>query len=109
MRVIYKEPGKDPAVKEIENDLVSLQALVGGLIEPVRLRKGLVLIMNEEGKLNGMSPNFYLPALGDMIVGPVVFTGEDGENFADVPDMYIGVITQFFKEGWHEKIRRVME
>ncbi len=67
----------------ISNDLKNLQRFVDGYIEAVPVSANIVMICNEEGKLRGMEPNFGW--LGDVIVGPVIFCGVDGEEFADMP------------------------
>ena len=85
MRAIYKAPGKDPQRVEIGNELGVLQQIVGGYIETVRISGNGILVMNEEGKLRGLEPNFYLGAIGDTIVGPVLIVGEYGDEFADLP------------------------
>ena len=95
MRVLYKEPGKAPRSMVIPNTLKMLQDLVGGYIETVRISDNIVMIMNEEGKLKGLEPNFFFGALGDIIIGPVIIAGEDGEDFASLSDEdadYIGGI-----------------
>jgi hypothetical protein len=46
--VLKIEPGQAPQVKEIQNDLASLQAEVGGLIECIRFPNGCVAVCNEE-------------------------------------------------------------
>ena len=48
MRVIKKEPGKEPEVIEIENDLQALQEAVGGRIETVTFAEDCCLICNED-------------------------------------------------------------
>lgn len=83
LKVIIKKPGHMPQETEIENSLKALQALVDGYIEHVNVNEKIGMIINEEGKLNGMEENF--PFRGDTIVGPAVFVGYDGEDFADVP------------------------
>ncbi len=62
IRVLKIEPEQAPAVKEIQNDLASLQAEVGGLIECISFPNGCVVVCNEEGKLRGMQPNRRLGA-----------------------------------------------
>lgn len=98
IRVVYKEPGKDPEIKEIFDELEVFQNLVGGWIEHVTLKPGIGLIMNEEGKLHGMEPNFYLQKLNDMIVGPAVFVGEDGEEFCSLTEDQAEMIALHFTE-----------
>ena len=87
MRIIYKEPGKEPEVMNIDITLKALQDLVHGYIEHLELAPGrLGLIVNEEGKLNDMKKNFFLLSHNDMIFGPAVFLGEAGEDFTDISD-----------------------
>ncbi len=97
MRVIIKEVGKEPRVEDIENELSTLQKLVGGYIEAVSTGQGICLVCNEEGKLNGLPANF--PIGNDVIAGTAVFVayGNDG-NFADLSDEQIEILTNFFNE-----------
>ena len=67
----------------ISNNLEALQRFVGGYIEVVPVTENIVMICNEEGKLRNMEPNFRW--LTDVIVGPVIFCGVKGEEFADMP------------------------
>ena len=97
MRAIYKAPGKDPQRVEIGNDGF-LQQIVGGYIETVRISDNGILVMNEEGKLRGLEPNFYLGAIGDTIVGPVLIVGENGDEFADLPADEADEIERILKE-----------
>ena len=81
--VIIKKPGKPAERTEVENDLMTFQHLVDGYIECVPVAAGVLMIVNEEGKLWGMEPNFWYDH--DMIVGTAVFVGVDGDEFADCP------------------------
>lgn len=55
--------------------LAEWQSLVGGLIE-VLTRRGLVLVVNEEGLIHGMPPNIRASfAVGIPIVGDAVLLG----------------------------------
>ena len=101
MRVIYKEPGKEPRTMVIPNKLKVLQDLVGGYIETLKIADNVVMIFNEEGKLLGLEPNFYLGAIGDVIVGPVLVVGENGEEFDSLPDDEIKEISRIMKGGFH--------
>lgn len=96
MRVLMKEPGKDPRTMVIPNDLGTLQQLVDGYIEVHKLTDGLVMIVNEEGKLKGLEPNFYVDRLKDTILGTAIFCGEDGEEFADINEHDLVVLQTFF-------------
>lgn len=96
MQAIIKEVGKGARVEEIENDLATLQRLVGGYIEAISAGQGICLVCNEEGKLNGLPPNF--PIGNEVIVGTAVFVayGNDGE-FADLTDKQIEVVMNFLE------------
>ena len=99
MRVLIKEPGKDPHTMVIQNNLHLLQQLVDGLIEVHTLADGLVMIVNEEGKLKNLPHNFTL--YGENIVGPVVIVGVDGEDCCDCP-IDIDTWKLFLKEWGNE-------
>ena len=83
MWILYKRPGKAPEIREIENDLKPMQELVGGYIETVRL-DDILIVCNEEGKLQGLAPNFYVEAIDDVIAGPAFFCRMDGDEFASI-------------------------
>ena len=83
MKVIVKEPHHFPVRKEIENDLRSFQQLVGGQIEHVNVSETIGMLVNEEGKLNGLEKNFKFR--GDTIVGTAVFVGYSEDDFTDCP------------------------
>ena len=83
VKVIVKYPGKDPEELVIPNELEAFQRLVGGYIETLPIAADMLAIVNEEGKLRGMEPNMIVR--GDLLVGPVVFAGVDGEDLCDVP------------------------
>lgn len=83
LRAVFKDPGEQPVVGWITDRLEEYQAVVGGPIELVALDH-CVIIVNEEGKLRGMRRNFPIPR--DIIVGPAVFIGVDGDEFDDITD-----------------------
>jgi hypothetical protein len=97
IRVLKIEPEQAPAVKEIQNDLASLQAEVDGLIECISFPNGCVVVCNEEGKLRGMQPNRRLGA--DIICGPflVCDTTYDGD-FTSLSKSKIAEYSQLFSE-----------
>lgn len=74
------EPNKLPEEIELENTLEAKQELVGGYIECVYLPNddSVVLICNEEGKINGMKLNRDIGH--DIIAGPFLILGDDYEN-----------------------------
>lgn len=88
MRVVVKEPGRDPEVRDISGDLRSFQDIVGGFIEAVAHMPLLDVVVygNEEGRLAGLPYNFTKMD-GTEIVGTVVATRvEDGES-VDLDEM----------------------
>ena len=86
IKVLVKDPGKAPVITEVENTLEGLQALIGGNIEAVTKKDGLVMLVDEEGKLKRLPLNFMDYQLDDVIVGRAAFFGTDGDDFADVPE-----------------------
>ena len=100
MRILYKQPGQDPRSLVIPNELKVMQQLVGGYIETLRISDNGILVMNEEGKLLGLEPNFYLGAIGDTIVGPVLVVGENGDEFADLPEDEAEEISRIMRGGF---------
>ena len=85
LNVVIKDPGKEPFIKRIEDDLTTYQEILGGMMEMVPFEKGQVLLCNEEGKLKGLAPNLLLPS-GEIIVGTAIIVGTDGEEFRSLTD-----------------------
>lgn len=97
IKVLKIEVGEAPQVKEIPNELDSLQEEVGGLIECVYLDDGCLAIVNEEGKLNGMEPNRRLGT--DIICGPFFICGDTPEgDFASLSESEIQKYSQHFAD-----------
>ena len=91
---------KLPKVVEIPKTLKSLQELVGGFIEYCYMpeHEDVVLICNEEGKINGMGPNRDIGH--DIIFGPFFVIGDNpeiGENIS-LTDEQISKWTKLFDE-----------
>lgn len=86
IKVIIKRPDeKYGHVTWISDTLENLQETVGGFIETVPIGSA-VCICNEEGKLRGLQPNFWLGKMySDLIVGTAIIVGTSGEEFADCP------------------------
>src|ERR1035441_2241221 len=76
----------EPTFTEINDSLESMQSIVGGFIEAIQLKnytesgigRGLYLICNEEGKLEGLPVTRRVP--GDGIVGSFLVTRIDDEG-----------------------------
>ena len=78
IRIVLKKVAKEPKVMNIENTLEAKQKLVNGLIEVVPITDDILLICNEEGKLENLLPNLVFDY--DYIVGDCFFIGDDFEN-----------------------------
>ena len=80
--IIRADGTETPAPKPEGTDgytLAQLQEIVGGYIECIPSNDGRTVVLNEEGKLKGLSPNPKATALvslfpGDYLVGDVLFT-----------------------------------
>ena len=83
IKVFIKYPRRSPYTAWIANKLESLQRIVGGHIEPVTIEEDMVIICNEEGRLHGLPRNCKV--CGIDFVGPIIFAGAEGEEFASVP------------------------
>lgn len=85
MRIITKKVGEGAVVAEVENlTLEAMQALVGGLIQPVYM-DDIICWVNEEGKLFGLDVNVALTAgpfgkVIDTLHGDIFFTNEEEGN-----------------------------
>ena len=95
MRVVIKKVGEPAKVAEIENTLEALQGIVEGYIEVVAVGGEVLMICNEEGKLNGLEYNFKLG--NDFIVGNVLFVQAKDEDFTDLSDSNVESIMNFFQ------------
>jgi len=82
--VLLYETGEAPRPKFIPNTLEAMQELVGGYIETVTLEDGLVLVCNEEGRMNGLSPNASITTRygHQSIYGDFFICRGEGEEFA---------------------------
>ena len=96
---------KLPEVVEIPDTLKSLQELVGGYIEYCYMPKheDVVLICNEEGKINGMGPNRDIGH--DIIFGPFFVIGDNPDIGANISltDEQISKWSKIFDEKSIEK------
>ena len=94
-KIIIKNAGENAIVKEAEEvNLEVMQEVVGGHIEIMHMGCDVDMVLNEEGKLNGMPPNFALcvdkgdeAEVLDMIVGNVMFCGHKGPESVGLNDI----------------------
>ena len=101
MTVLVVEPMKEPYVKEIDPDLHSLQAEVGGDIGATYpYSDPVALVCNDEGKLIGLDLNRGLRdengEIYDIVAGTFLVVGLGEEDFASLsPDMIQKYTDQF--------------
>lgn len=97
MRILVIEPLEKTYIKEIDRSLISMQKIVGGLIQAIYPYedKDVALICNEEAKLIGLPLNRALyddqGKIYDIIAG-IFFLCQapaDSENFESLTDEQI--------------------
>ena len=94
MKIIVVPVNEIPRSIEIDGSLESMQAVVGGLIQIYMLDNAddIVIICNEEGKINGSCPNrVIIGANGrveDVIYGDFFLCSAhpDSEELESIPD-----------------------
>ena len=99
IKVVIVEPNKPARVELIPNALETFQEIVGGYIECIR-EEGFDIIINEEGKLDELEPNFILYGGKDFVAGTAIFSGVDyseGE-FKSLTDEQIKFILKIFEK-----------
>ncbi|MCQ2511412.1 MAG: DUF5688 family protein, partial [Lachnospiraceae bacterium] len=101
MTVLLVEPNKYPEVKEIGTDLESLQQAVGGNIEVTYpFEDNVGLVVNEEGKINGMPLNRAVRdedgGVTDIVAGSFLVVGLTEDSFGSLTQEQIGKFEQEF-------------
>lgn len=94
IKVLVVEPEKSCKVREVEDELEALQAIVGGHIEIVtQFAEPVAIMCNESGKMLGLP--FNRPLVDqqgmpyDILCGTFFIAGVQGENFASLTDAQI--------------------
>lgn len=89
MNVLVVEPGYLPYEKEIKdgaNQLEQMQAIVGGLIEPIYpYHEEVAIVCNEEGLINGLPFNRSVPGGYGGVFGTFFICGLGEEDFCSLP------------------------
>lgn len=99
--VLVVEPGKAPRAVNLKGDLKSLQDAVGGYIEAVYpYDDPVAIIVNEEGKLNGLPMNRALRDedgdVYDVICGTFIVAGLTDEDFGSLsPELLVKYALRF--------------
>lgn len=89
MNVLVVEPGYLPYEKEIKDGadhLEQMQAIVGGLIEPIYpYHEEVAIVCNEEGLINGLPFNRSVPGGYGGVFGTFFVCGLGEEDFCSLP------------------------
>ena len=89
MNVLVVEPGCLPYKKEIldsADHLEQMQAIVGGLIEPIYpYHEEVAIVCNEEGLINGLPFNRSVPGGYGGVFGTFFICGLGEEDFCSLP------------------------
>lgn len=101
IRVLLVKPRRKPEIVLIEDSLESLQDMVGGYIQAIYpFNDSVALIMNEKGKLCGLTPNRALKDENgetyDVIAGDFLVVGLAEENFGSLSNELIDKYTKLF-------------
>ncbi len=99
IEVAIVEPNKPARFEKITNTLEAKQKIVGGYIEVIRM-DGFDIIINEEGKLIDLEPNFGIYGGMDYVAGTAIFAGvnyEKGE-FKSLNEVQKTLIKRNFEE-----------
>ncbi len=102
MTVLVVEPQKAPYPQEIGTNLESLQKAVGGYIQAVYpYKEPVAVIVNEEGKLNGLPLNRALRdddgSPYDVTAGTMLIVGLGEEDFCSLTPELLQQFTEKFK------------
>ncbi len=87
IRVLVVAPGSVAEEKYIQNDLHSMQAIVGGHIETVFVEQNVCAIVNDEGMLLDLSLNHRKN--GWLIHGTFILARFSGADLASLTDEQI--------------------
>ena len=94
IRVLVKSPEEEIGhITRIRNNLKDLQKAVGGYIEAVTISPDIVILCNEEGRLDNLPYNCEIAGIS--FVGTIIAVGVEGEEFADLPEF---VTLDYWKE-----------
>ena len=101
MNVLCVKPGERPRCIKIEDDLGELQRAVEGYIEAIYpYEDPVVLIVNEEGKMNGLPLNRALRDennnIYDIVAGPFLVVGLGESEFISLTPALIKKYEKLF-------------
>ncbi len=102
LEVLLVKPGQYAEMVEIDAGLSSMQSVVSGNIEAMHyFDEPVVLICNEEGKINGSELNRAIKddngKVVDIVAGTFFICGEGDENFTSLPTEHRKKFEKMFK------------
>lgn len=91
MKVVLVKPGEPGVITEIKSDLISMQEIVGGLIQAIYpFEDEVAIVCNDEGKINGLPLNRFLfdkeSTPYDIIAGDFFVCGLTEDSFGSLSD-----------------------
>lgn len=98
IQVVILRPHRTPQITEIEDDVLAYQKIVDGYIEAVSIGNELTALVNEDGKMLGMSPNFdigYTTLVGNVIV----VRDRGGVSYESLSAPQIKEVLRIYEEG----------
>lgn len=94
----------------VDMTLEFMQSIVGGLIEPVRIARGLTLIIDDEGKLKNYPVNRIATDLArlpyDVIVGTAFICRDSGEELLPLTPEQLEGMTETLKAYRPSEVKR---
>ena len=101
IKVLYKQPYKDCEIIEVPNDFSEIKKLIDcrtveGVTFP--LDRDVIMLIDDDGKLEKLDGNFFIPEYQDCTVGNCVFVqvDEDGD-FTSLSEHQINKIKKYLK------------
>ena len=91
MKIISVQRNREPELKEIDGSLKSMQDIVAGYIEIIEpFDDPIAIVVNEEGKINGLPVSRFLyyrdSEYVDAVCGTFFIAGLGEEDLEDIPE-----------------------
>ena len=98
IKVVIIYPNKAPKITEIDDDLFVYQRIVDGYVEAIHIGEELTALVNEDGKMLGMTPNFSIGYT--TIVGPAIIVRDRGKvGYEGLLSYQVEEALKIFNEG----------
>lgn len=101
IKIIKISPEKGLEVKEISDDLKSLQTEVGGYITIANRsinKNAIAVVCDEEGKLKGKKVTAQSMSTSEMLVGNLIIASSRGGNLVSLSEKKIKLVKAAFVE-----------